>query len=78
MCVFSIKDLSTILKSNGYIINKVMTVYDAAIGEKQVARENLVTLAPRRVSEGQRPDEGNVAVKQKAGGRFNGPVNAYE
>ena len=38
VCVFSIKDLSTILKSNGYIINKVMTVYDAAIGEKQVAR----------------------------------------
>ena len=44
VCVFSIKDLSTILKSNGYIINKVMTVYDAAIGEKQVARENFVTL----------------------------------
>ena len=42
VCVFSIKDLSTILKSNGYIINKVMTVYDAAIGEKQVARDNFV------------------------------------
>ena len=32
VCVFSLEDLSTIIKSGGLIINKVMTVNDSAIG----------------------------------------------
>ena len=33
VCVFSLADLSTIIKSQSIVINKVMTKYDAAIGE---------------------------------------------
>ena len=33
VCVFSLADLSTIIKSQSIVINKVMTEYDAAIGE---------------------------------------------
>ena len=32
VCVFSMEDLSTIIKSGGTIINKVMTENDSAIG----------------------------------------------
>ena len=37
VCVFSILDLSTILKSGGQIVNKVMTVHDAAIGQSDMS-----------------------------------------
>ena len=33
VCVFSLADLSTILKAQGILVNKVMTEHDAAIGE---------------------------------------------
>ena len=44
VCVFSILDLSTILKSGGQIVNKVMTVHDAAIGQSDTVMRGLTSI----------------------------------
>ena len=37
-------DLSTILKSGGQIVNKVMTVHDAAIGQSDIVMAGLISI----------------------------------